>query len=98
MKKYKEQSDMDVTKLHSIISPAVWVAGCIYTLYSHYNNCPHSVILGGWLIGPPLWLLLEYRFLFDTQNWRKFAYIQSLQRNLWLGIVSFLAIKYLPLS
>ncbi len=100
MKKDNKQSNRIIKKLRSVVSPTIWIVGCIYTVYSHYNNCPHTVILGGWLIGPPLWLILEYRFLFDGEEneWEGFVYIQSLQRNLWLGITTFLAIKYLTLS
>ena len=74
--------------------------GSLYTVYSHFNGCPHTVILGGWLIGPPLWLWLEYQFFFDktAEDWKLFQHMQSLQRNLWLGIVGFLAVKYLPLN
>ena len=91
---------MDKKKIKLITTPTIWIAGLSYTLYSHLNGCPHDIILGGWLITPPLWLWLEYQFLFNsnTDDWKLFQHKQLLQRNLWFGVVIFLALKYLPLD
>ncbi len=100
MNEYNNHSNWTKVKIRSIVSPAIWVVGLLYTVHSHFNGCPHAVILGGWLMGPPFWLWLEYQFLFDKVNedWKFFQHTQSLQRNIWLGVAAFLAVKYLPLS
>ena len=100
MKNSNNQSTWTKEKIRSIVSLTVWGFGLLYTLHSHFNGCPRIVILGGWLVGPPLWLLLEYHFFFDRAAVDKefFLYTQSLQRNLWFGVATFLALKYLPLS
>ena len=93
------QSNWTKAKIRSILCPTIWVIGLLYTVRSHFNACPHAVILGGWLMGPPVWLVLEFLFLFDktTDNWKFFKHTQMLQRNLWLGVAAFLSVKYLPL-
>ena len=100
MNKYNSRFNLTKVKIRSVVSPGIWAIGLLYTLYSHFNECPRSIILGAWLIGPPLWLYLEYQFFFDkaADDWKLFQYKQLLQRNLWLGVVAFLAVKYLPLS
>ena len=100
MSEYNNLSNFTKIKIRSFVSPSIWVVGFLYTLHSHFNGCPRVVILGGWFIGPPLWLWLEYQFFFDkaVDDWKLFQHTQSLQRNLWLGVAAFLAVKYLPLS
>jgi hypothetical protein len=99
MNENTNQSKWTKAKIRSFVSPTIWVIGLLYMVHSHFNGCPHAVILGGWLIGPPLWLWLEYLFFFDkaSDNWKFFKHTQLLQRNLWLGVAALLAVKYLPL-
>jgi hypothetical protein len=100
MNGHNNQSNLTKIKIRSVVSPTIWLIGLLYTVYSHFNGCPHAVILGGWLMGPPLWLWFEYQFFFDNaiDDWKSFKHTQSLQRNLWLGVSAFLALKYLPIS
>ena len=96
MKEYNKHTKNKFLKTHSILTPTIWLIAILYTLHSHFNGCPHIVILGGWLVGPPFWLWLEFRFFFDNTliDLKLFKYKQSLQRNLWLGITTFLTLKY----
>ena len=100
MAKLQKQPNWNKSKIRSFVNPIVWIIGYLYTLHSHFNGCPHGVIFGGWLIGPPLWLWLEYQLFFnkDDDNLQLFQHTQFLQRNLWVGTSAFLAVKYLPLS
>ncbi len=100
MNEINNQSNWTKARIRTIATPAIWIIGALYTVRSHFNGCPHAVILGGWLIGPPVWLWLEYQFLFDkaVDEWKFFKHAQSLQRNLWLGLSAFLAVKYLPFN
>ena len=100
MYKYNKRLSWTKLKIRSVVSPTIWLIGLLYTVHSHFNGCPHSVILGAWLIAPPLWLWLEFYFFFDvaTDNWKLFKHTQSLQLNIWLGVATFLAVKYLPLG
>lgn len=87
-------------KIRKILTPAVWAIGILYTVRSHYTGCPREVILGGWLIAPAVWLMLENLLLFERgkEEGESFKKWQWHQRNLWLGIAAFLALKYLPLG
>jgi hypothetical protein len=87
-------------KIRRVLTPAIWVIGILYTFRSHYTGCPREVILGGWLIAPVVWLMLENWFLYEPgkDDWEQFKKWQWHQRNLWLGLAAFLAIKYLPLA
>ena len=48
-------------------------------------------------MGPPVWFILEYGFLFDAkkEDVLDFKHYQSLARNLWFGFLAFLAAFYL---
>ncbi len=86
-------------KIRKILGPTLIVAGMLYTVRSHFNACPHEVILAGWAIAPPIWLFIEYQ-LFDRekespQEFEHFKYGQQLVRNVWIGMVIFLAALYL---
>ncbi len=96
MSDHKKQTITKFSKAHSIVTPVIWVFGILYTIRSHFNGCPHVVILGGWLVGPPFWLWLEFKVFFDrnSNNLKIFKYGQTLQRNLWLGITTLLILKY----
>lgn len=87
-------------KIRRILTPAIWVVGILYTVHSHHNGCPREVILGGWLIAPAVWLMVENLFLFERgkEDGELFKNWQWHQRNLWLGVAAFLAVKYLPLG
>ena len=100
MNEQNNRSDWTKSKIRSVVNPTIWIIGFLYTLHSHFNGCPHTIILGGWFMGPPLWLWLEFQLFFDKtdDDWKSFQHTQSLQRNLWMGVASFLAVKYLVLS
>ena len=87
-------------RIRRVLTPVIWVAGILYTARSHYTGCPREVILGGWFVAPAVWLMLENWLLYerDVDDWQMFKKWQWHQRNLWLGISAFLAIKYLPLG
>ncbi len=86
-------------KIRRVLTPVVWTVGLLYTVHSHQTGCPREVILGAWFIAPPVWLALENWFLFDggKEERERFIKWQWHQRNLWLGVAAFLAVKYLPL-
>ena len=48
-----------------------------------------------WTIGPPLWFLLEYVYLYDENDpettFEEFRYQQQLAAALWLGVMACLA-------
>ena len=87
-------------KIRKMLTPAIWVIGILYTLRSHHTGCPREVILGGWLIAPVVWLMLENWLLYERgrEEEGQFKKWQWHQRNLWLSISAFLAVKYLPLA
>ena len=87
-------------KIRRVLGLVLWIGGMLYTVRSHFNGCPPAVILGGWLLAPPIWMIVEYHFLFNGQeeDWDRFKHMQSLERNLWLGMAAFLAALYLPLN
>lgn len=86
-------------RIRKILGPALAGIGLLYTIHSHFNGCPPRVILGAWAIAPPVWLCLEYIFLFDKgdpdDDFESFRHSQGLARNLWLGFLAFLAAFYL---
>ena len=73
------------------------VVGLAYTYHSHITGCPRHVIIAGWAMGPPVWFMLEYRFLFEAEkeDLNTFQHYQNLCRNLWLGFLAYLAAFYL---
>ena len=87
-------------KIRKILGPVLAVAGLLYTYRSHVNACPREVILAAWAVLPPLWFILEYWLLFDRNRessveFTAFRHSQTLARNLWLGLLAFLAALYL---
>jgi hypothetical protein len=48
-------------------------------------------------MGPPVWFVIEYWFLFDAKNedLQSFKHYQTLGRNLWMGFLASLAAFYL---
>ncbi len=84
-------------KIRRILGPTLVVAGLLYTYRSHFNHCPHEIILGAWIIIPPIWFFIEYNLLFDkkTEDFEHLKYEQELARNLWAGIVVLLGALYL---
>ncbi len=48
-------------------------------------------------MGPPVWFVIEYWFLFDAkiEDLQSFKNYQTLGRNLWLGFLAYLAAFYL---
>jgi len=87
-------------KLRHLVTPVIWVAAILYTVRSHYTGCPREVILGGWFIAPVIWLMIENLYLYDrnVDDRKAFKKWQWHQRNLWLGMSAYLAVKYLPLG
>ena len=51
------------------------------------------VMAAMWTIGPPLWFLFEYAFLYDKNETsiEEFRYQQQLAAALWLGVMACLA-------
>lgn len=53
------------------------------------------VVAAIWTIGPPLWFLLEYAFLYNKKDpettFEEFRYQQQLAAALWLGVMACLA-------
>jgi hypothetical protein len=91
MKSYKKP------EIRKYLGPLLMVVGLAYTYHSHITGCPRYVIFAGWALGPPVWLMLEYALLFDSENedFVAFKHYQSLCRNLWLGFMAYLAAFYL---
>jgi hypothetical protein len=50
------------------------------------------VILGAWVIGPPVWFWTEWVFLSDGQNPERLKHTHDLARNIWLALVVVLAV------
>lgn len=84
-------------KIRRLLGPLLVVIGLGYTYHSHLTGCPRYVIFGGWAMGPPIWFVIEYWFLFDAEreDLQSFKHYQSLGRNLWLGFLAYLAAFYL---
>ena len=57
-----------------------------------------AVLLFGWVIGPPTWLVLEYMIFssrLDKEAAEHLRHFEELTRNLWLAIVAGLVALYL---
>jgi len=92
-----EKNKWSKRKIRKFLGPFLVAIGLGYTYHSHLTGCPRYIILSGWAIVPPVWFILEYRFLFDTkeEDLQHFKHYQSLGRDLWLGFLAFLAAFYL---
>jgi hypothetical protein len=60
-----------------------------------------AIVLGAWILGPPLWFWYEYIFLFrdaypdaKKENLEEFKYQQDVSSKIWLAAVSVLLILY----
>jgi hypothetical protein len=60
-----------------------------------------AILLGAWILGPPLWFWYEYIFLFrdaypgaDKDSLEAFKYQQDVSSKIWLATVSVLLIFY----
>ena len=92
-----EKSVWSKRKIRKFLGPVLVAIGLGYTYHSHVTGCPRYIILGGWAMGPPLWFILEFVFLYDPkeEDLQHFKHYQSLGRDLWLGFLVFLAAFYL---
>ncbi|KMP11914.1 hypothetical protein UR09_02280 [Candidatus Nitromaritima sp. SCGC AAA799-A02] len=100
MSEKQESGKWTRAKIRKFLGPFLAVAGLLYTYRSHLNDCPHAVIFAAWAVLPPVWFILEYRFLFDRNressiDFEAFKHSQTLARNLWVGFLAFLAAFYL---
>jgi len=84
-------------KVRKVLGPILVAIGLGYTYHSHLTGCPRYVIFGGWAVGPPVWFVFEYWFLFDSkkEDLQSFKHYQCLGRNLWLGFLAYLGAFYL---
>ena len=85
------------SKIRKLLGIFLVIISLGYTYHSHLTGCPRYIIFGGWAIGPPIWFIFEYWFLFDTEkeDLHSFKYYQTLGRNLWIGFLVYLAAFYL---
>ena len=92
-----EKTGWPKSKIRKLLGPALVAIGLGYTYHSHLTGCPRYVIFAGWAMGPPIWFIIEYWFLFDknVEDLQSFKHYQSLGRNLWLGFLACLAAFYL---
>ncbi|MAR70592.1 MAG: hypothetical protein CMH74_08790 [Nitrospina sp.] len=92
-----EKNIWSKSKARKLLGLFLIIIGLGYTYHSHLTGCPRYIIFGGWAIGPPIWFILEYWFLFDTEkeDLHSFKYYQTLCRNLWIGFLVYLAAFYL---
>ena len=92
-----EKNEWCKKKIRKLLGPFLVAIGLGYTYHSHLTVCPRYIILGGWAMGPPLWFILEFVFLYDPkeEDLQHFKHYQSLGRDLWLGFLVFLAAFYL---
>jgi hypothetical protein len=57
-----------------------------------------GLIVGIWVLVPPLWFWIEYHFLYrklEGADFERFKYGQELSRNLWVAIAAVLLYLYL---
>ena len=56
---------------------------------------PFVVVAAIWTVGPPIWFLVEYTFLYGKDDtdmaFEKFKHQQQLAAAVWLGLMAFLA-------
>jgi hypothetical protein len=92
-----EKSVWSKRKIRKLLGPVLVAIGLGYTYHSHLTGCPRYVIFAGWAMGPPVWFVIEYWFLFDAkvEDLQSFKHYQALGRNLWLGFLAYLAAFYL---
>jgi len=85
------------SRIRKLLGPLLVAVGLGYTYHSHLTGCPRYVIFAGWAMGPPVWFVIEYWFLFDAkiEDLQSFKNCQTLGRNLWLGFLAYLAAFYL---
>ena len=85
------------SRIRKLLGPLLVAVGLGYTYHSHLTGCPRYVIFAGWAMGPPVWFVIEYWFLFDAKvdDLQSFNHYQTLGRNLWLGFLAYLAAFYL---
>ena len=85
------------SRIRKFLGPLLVAVGLGYTYHSHLTGCPRYVIFAGWAMGPPVWFVIEYWFLFDAkiEDLQSFKNYQTLGRNLWLGFLAYLAAFYL---
>ena len=97
MEQKKPKTEWTKRELRKVLGLTLVTIGLVYTYHSHLNACPRHVILGGWAIGPAIWFIVEYWFLFDPkeENLEDFKHYQLLGRNLWFGFLTFFAAFYL---
>ena len=59
-------------------------------------SVPLVIILGLWLVGPPIWFVWEWwiRQPLDDDAFARFKHSQELTRNLWLAVAAFLALLF----
>jgi hypothetical protein len=74
---------------------------CVWYVYGHrgeeYNL--HALLIGGlWVVGPPVWFLIEHFFLFryfgDSSQYDQFNRVQELASKIWAGAVIVLTAIY----
>jgi hypothetical protein len=74
---------------------------CVWYVYGHrgeeYNL--HALLIGGfWVVGPPVWFLIEHFFLFryfgDSSQYDQFKRVQELASKIWAGAVIVLTAIY----
>ena len=87
-------------QIRKFLGPMLALVGLLYTYRSHLNACPREVIFVAWSLLPPIWLILENWLLFDVNeeslsDYEVFKHNQSLARNLWGGVLIFLAVYYM---
>ena len=65
-----------------------------------WNDGIRKMLLGFWIIIPPLWLWYEFCFLYEkgrvpfSNDFEKFKYGQELSKNLWISISATLILLY----
>ena len=99
----KSGAERPVVVIAGVIASIVAIVALTLAPVKGWENLK-KVVLGLWLVGPPIWFWVEYTFLTpeevknDSSRFERLRYAQGLAAKVWVAVAALLGLLYFKLT